>query len=57
MHKNMCEGSWSNPFFVNICTTSFEETLMWDLIYFEIYLSLIHDRFVRVLHEILHAMS
>ena len=43
--------------FFYLCTTCVEETLMWSLIYFEIFLCWIHYRFMRLVHEIFHAMS
>ena len=43
--------------FLDLCTTYVEEILMWALIQFENVLCWIHDRFMRVVHEIFHAMS
>ena len=42
--------------FVDIYTIYDEEILMWDLIYFENIISLKHDRFMRVMHEIFYSI-
>ena len=42
--------------FVYFAITFFEETLMWDFMCFENFLSWLHDRFMWIVHDILYAM-
>ena len=42
--------------FVDFCIPYFEETLMWDFMGFLNFLSWVHDGFMWIFHEILHAM-
>ena len=42
--------------FADFCIPCFEETMMWSFMGFINFLSLVHDRFMWMAHEILHAM-
>ena len=43
--------------FIDLFIACFEETLMWYLICFGIFLSLMRDRFIWMVNEIFHAIS
>ena len=51
------EEFWVFLIFVDLCISCFEEILMRDFIFFEIFISWVHDRFMWMVHDILNYMS